>query len=459
MKILLYLFKKNLFANFFKKKIQNLISDEKFSEVFMGSIWVISARIVATALTLVINIIIVRFYGAHILGILAVINSYLVLATILTVLGTDVSILRLIPEYMTKYSVSSAFHVYKKIQLFVIVFSVGIGVILFFNSDFLAEKIFSKPNLSHYFALASVFIIFKSLMTLNTQAVRGLRLIRTFGFMHVIPHLSNLFILIPLTIFFYYLDNPIYTFLLSIVVTATFGVWIVDRSFIKRKNINDAIHEISMKDILSISLPMLMTATISFIIGQSGVLMLGMFRSETEVGYYSIAVRLARQTTIMLIAINSMAAPKFSELFHSNNINELFRVAKKSTKLIFWSTCPMILFLIFFGKTVISLLFGKEFIIAYGPLFFLVMGQLVNAISGSTSYFMNMTEHQIPLRNIMAAAAFINVILNVILIPYFGILGAGMAAMSSMVFWNIRVLIFIKKKYGMTICYFPIIRN
>jgi O-antigen/teichoic acid export membrane protein len=38
---------------------------------------------------------------------------------------------------------------------------------------------------------------------------------------------------------------------------------------------------------------MLMTAAMSFIIGQTGVIMLGMSRSEAEVGYYAIAVKLA----------------------------------------------------------------------------------------------------------------------------------------------------------------------
>ena len=60
-----------------------------------------------------------------------------------------------------------------------------------------------------------------------------------------------------------------------------------------------------------------------------------------------------------------MAAPKFSELFHYQKIDELFYVAKKSAKLIFWTTSPIIIFLIVMGKPVLSLLYGNDFVAAY----------------------------------------------------------------------------------------------
>jgi O-antigen/teichoic acid export membrane protein len=107
---------------------------------------------------------------------------------------------------------------------------------------------------------------------------------------------------------------------------------------------------------LAISFPMLMTATMAFVIGQTGVIMLGMFRSEAEVGYYAIAVKLGTLTAFILHAVNSMAAPRFSELFHSDKMDELFHVAKKSAKLIFWTTAPILLGLIVLGKPVLKIL-------------------------------------------------------------------------------------------------------
>lgn len=441
--------------NIIKLKLHNLFSDRRFSEILTGSIWALSARVVVAVLAMATSIIIARCYGADILGIVAVLNSFMTLATIFTILGTNTSLLRLIPEHMAKYSPTSAFNVYRKTHLFVAVVSILSGTILLLGSGFIAGTLFSKPHLKFYFGLGSVFIIFNSLMILNTQAVRGVRLVRAFAFMQLLPSLLKLFLLAFLTIFFFNHDNPIYAVFASNAFTAVVGAWIMNRTFKQKIAPTDVAHPMPMKDILSISLPMLMTASMTHIIAQTGVIMIGIFHSEADIGYYATAVRLATLTSFILQAVNSMAGPKFSELFHSNKLDELFYVAKKSAKLIFWTTVPILLGFIVLGKQILHIAFGSEFTIAYPALSLLVLGQFVNSISGSTGLFLNMTGNQIVFRNIVFFAAIANIGLNLLLTPKYAIIGSAIAAMSSLMLWNISILIYIKMKFGKTTGYFP----
>jgi O-antigen/teichoic acid export membrane protein len=53
-------------------------------------------------------------------------------------------------------------------------------------------------------------------------------------------------------------------------------------------------------------------------------------------------------------------------------------------------------------------------------------------------------------------AFLINVILNYLLIPEFGMNGAAFASMISMVFWNIFSVIYINKTMGILTLYLPI---
>jgi O-antigen/teichoic acid export membrane protein len=439
---------------FIKKKIHNLISDKKFSEILTGSVWALGAKVLAAVLGLITTVIIARFYGPEVLGIMAVLQSFLLLTTIFTVLGTNTSILRLIPEHLAKYSPSSAFKVYRKTQYLVLGTSLVTGCLMFFGSGFIAETIFSKPHFKPYFALAAVFIIFKSLMLLNQQAVRGLRMIKVFALMHLLPQLSKLLILTPLTIYFFHQDNPIYALMASFALTALMGAWIMDRAFKQKSTPQDSLQPMPMKDILSLSLPMFMTATMNLIIGQTGLIMVGIFRPEAEVGYYAVAVKLATLTAFILHAVNSMAAPKFSELYNSDKINELFYVARKSAKLIFWTTTPILLVFVILGKPIL-LVFGPEFVVAYLPLVLLVSGKFVSAVSGATGIFMNMTGHQNMLRNIIFIATLSNVGLNLLLTPEYGTHGAAFSAMISIAGWNIATLAYIKLKFGRTTGYFP----
>ena len=441
--------------NYIKEEYHNLTNDTRFSEILTGSAWSFSAQVVAAVLGMINSIIVARFYGTDILGVVAILNSFLMLTAIFAVLGTDKSILKLIPEHMAKYSPTSAFRVYRKTQFLVAGFSFITGTCLFFASGFVADSIFSKAHLSLFFSIAAFFVIFQSLVQLNTQAVRGLRLIKVFAFIQLLPFLSKLTILVIITTFFFNRYNPVYAMFASIATTAVAGIWIMDGTFKKKVNPSDNVQEIPLKDILRLSLPMLMTAAMYFIIGQTGVIILGAFKSEADVGYYSVAVRLATLTNFILQATGSMAAPKYSELFHNEKMNDLFHVAKKSTKLILWSTAPIMLILLLFGGYILRYIYGDEFTASYPALVILLIGYFISMASGTSELFMNMTDNQDILRNIMVAASGINIGLNLILIPGFGIYGAACAATISLAVWNIFTLVYMKKKFGWTTGYFP----
>ncbi len=437
-----------------KIKWSEFVSDKNFAEIFKGSVWAFGAQIVSTALAMLFNILIARLFGANVLGSVAMIVSFLSLATIFTVLGTNTSILRLIPEHISRYSSSSAFQVYRKVLWLVIGISVVAGTLIFIFSDFIARNFFSKPHLTQLFALSALFLPFAAISDLNLHAIRGIKLIRSFAFMQLLPALAKFSILAVLCLFTLRSSIPFYALFSSYIFTAIIGIFIILKKFHISNANDDIIHPASLKYILTLSLPMFMTSVMSFFIGQVGLLILGMFRSETEVGYYDIAVKLASLTTFILGAVNAMAAPKFSELYSKGKIYELLDLARKTSKMIFGLTFPLLLILSLGGDSILQILFGSDFSVAYIALLLLVMGQFVNSISGSVGYFMNMTGNQTVFRNIIFVGALLNIFFSLILIPKFGINGAAAATTISLIFWNIATLIFIKVKYGKIIGYF-----
>nr|WP_320193460.1 flippase [uncultured Desulfobacter sp.] len=435
----------------------NLMSNKNFSEILSGSVWALGARVISTALALIISVVVARFYGAEAVGTVAVINSFLMLASIFTVLGTDTSILRLIPEHLAKYSPTSAFKLYRKTQYMVICISAISSVFFFFSANLIADKIFSKPHLSFYFALSSGFIVFQSIMKLNTQAVRGLKLIKLFALMQFLPQVCNLFLLIVVGMLWASKDVPVYAVLFSFTITGIVGWFIMELVFNKKMEASDIVSPISWQTILSISRPMLMSTSMLFLMGQTSILMLNMFQTEADVGLYSIAVKLSSLTSFVLQAINALAAPKFSELFQTNKIDELFYVGKKTGKLIFLTTTPPLLVMLAFGKPILSVIYGPLFLGVYPVLIILIVGQFIRAMAGSTEIFLNMTGNEKALRNIMLLSTIINLCLNYLFINNFGVNGAAWATMLSIVFCNICLVIYTKIYFKNTIAYVPFI--
>jgi O-antigen/teichoic acid export membrane protein len=66
-----------------------------------------------------------------------------------------------------------------------------------------------------------------------------------------------------------------------------------------------------------------------------------------------------------------------------------------------------------------------------------------------------MTGHQVVLRNIMVSAAVINIVLNLLLAPRFGMAGAAFAVTFCIAYWNIYALVYIHRKFGKSTGYFP----
>jgi O-antigen/teichoic acid export membrane protein len=439
-----------------ERKLRSFLLDEHFCEILTGSVWIFFAKIITTALGFAFSVIVVRFYSVEVFGIVTIITSFLMIIAHISVLGTPIFILRIIPEHMVRYSPTSAYKIYHKTRFLVIGISVFTAVVIFLCANFIALKIFSKPHLSYYFAIASFFIVFRSLMLLNIEVMRGLSLVRMFSFLQILPQSFNLLFLLVFGFLSSKINVPVYSVICGYAMTSLIGWIVIENAFYKIIRPNDEISEKSISSILSISLPMLMTSIMAYIIEHTGVIMLGILRTNIEIGYYAIAVKLSSIVSFILIAISAMAGPKFSELYQYDKIDELFLVAKKSSKIIFWITTPLLLSFIVFGLPIIKIVFGEEYVVIYPALLILVIGQFISSASGATGLFMNMTGNHKVFSNIMILAAIINIGLNAFLVPYYGINGAAIAAMVCIAFWNITILIFIKTKYSKSIGYFPI---
>ena len=430
-------------------------SDKSFAETASGFVWAFGSQIVAAGVGLVVSVIVAQAYGAQMVGIVTIIQSVVIVSATIATLGANTSLLSLLPEQLAKHSLTSAFLVFGKTVALVGIVSLLLAAVLYSLADFLAAKVFQKPHLGYYFSIAAIFVVFVALSDLNTQMIRALRLIKSFAVLQVFPQLAMLIALLPMTYLYTVKDAPVYAQLFAWGLTAFFGAVVIGRHFMKAQRPEDRRGEKRLREIIEISLPMLVTTIASLMMSYTAIIVFGVFRTESELGYYAMAVKLATLVAAVLAAVNVMLAPKFAELFHRDEMSELLRLARKSAGLIFWLTAPILIVLMVFGRSILGHLYGADFEAAYPAMVCLIVGQLVNAMSGSTGVFMNMTGNQKTFRNIMLLAVTINFTMSIALIPKYGMLGAASAATLSIITWNVSTLVFIHKLYGRSIAYMP----
>ena len=195
------------------------------------------------------------------------------------------------------------------------------------------------------------------------------------------------------------------------------------------------------------ALPMLLIDSMYLINNQTDTLMLGVLTDSASVGIYSITNRGANLMNFILSVFNVSLAPTIASLHAAGEKQKLQRLVKKSANLVFLSSVPIALGLIVFGSWFLGI-FGTEFVQGHTVLTILCLGKLVNASTGAVALLLNMTGYQKYTFIGVAISAVINVILNSLLIPQWGVEGAATATAISTIIWNVLLVIFVRQRLG-----------
>ena len=105
--------------------------------------------------------------------------------------------------------------------------------------------------------------------------------------------------------------------------------------------------------------------------------------------------------------------------------------------------------LVFAPREIITVVFGKPYENGDLPMVILATGQLINAGTGAVGLLLTMTGHQIRWLAISISAFFHNGMLNWMLIPKLGLVGAAMATMVTVGTLFITALVQVRSLLGL----------
>jgi len=203
----------------------------------------------------------------------------------------------------------------------------------------------------------------------------------------------------------------------------------------------------STVEVFKTSFPMALSAIAYFIMQSIDIIILSVYEGFDQIAYYSVSVKLAMVTTLALMSVNIVIAPRIAEIYEKKELQSLQQLIKHSTRIIFLISICVLSILFFFSEEILNL-FGEGYVVAKNALIFLLAAQFFNSVSGPGAIYLNMTGRQKTLNKILIAGLAANITLNFYLIPTHGINGAAIATLLSLIIWNsiITLLIFSKDK-------------
>lgn len=397
-----------------------------------NSLKVLLLRASGILLMFLLSLFLTNSFSAEIVGQYDFVRSFLMILSGASLLGTNQAIIYYSGILTSKKSFGSIKSIYFKMNFLILIACAILYAPLLVIDKEVINQIFNKQGAYELVSLSLQGLVFYSITMLNIDTIRALKhTLISEGF-------RNIFRYTPFFIFsiiLYIIDSPEYLvlwFIYSFVVIFVISTVVV-YFFLFNKNFpKSAAHNFSSTEILRASYPMALSAISYFLMQSTDVLFISAYDTFESVAYYSIAVKLATVTALALISVNIVIAPKIASIYNDKNFYQLKLILKKATRMNVVISLPIIIILLFFSEYVLST-FGSNYILAKNALWILLIAQFFNSITGPSALYLNMTGRQKKLNVILVISLLINVVLNIILVPDFGMLGAAISTTTSFV--------------------------
>jgi len=388
--------------------------------------WVLVSSAVNLVIAFFLQIVLARWLGALDLGLYTMVVTVQEIAMLVAGLGISAALLKYVAEYQdTK---DRLFQIISSAFIISIIFGLVAGVLLYFLSGTVAS-IFGMPHLSHLLKLLAIALPLFSLFQAALGLLNGLRMMKNYTYLIIMRSCLMILLTVILVWLGFGIEGTVFGMVFSAVGGCVFGLYLSRRYL--RLTLQGFFQ--NAKNLVLFGIQLVGANAVNLIANRTDIMMIGYYLAATKVGYYSVAVTISMLLSIIPRAIQRISYPATAEYWYKKDHQSLSEMIDKSMK---YSACillPLGLGIGFFAKEIVTIIFGAEFIYAASPLCILLIARVIR---GSTvfpigSSFSGRGRPDIGLK-VDGLSTVLNIGLNIVLIPLFGIAGAAMATTISL---------------------------
>lgn len=423
--------------------------------VLQGAAQVLAIRVLGAGLTYASMVLLARWLGAYDFGIYAYVLVIVMLLGLAFSFGFSSSGLRFVSSYLARKKLQrlSGFlrHTFTIVLLLSLVGSLAAAGLLVLNRDTIGEA-YVQPML--------IGLLCVPVWTLLNQLEATAR---AFGWVHIayVPG----YVLRP----FLLTSFVGAMMLLGGKVDAVSALWAMAGAcalvaltqgvivFIgARKHLASIKPVIHARHWFAVSLSFLMIDGFRMLLDNVDVLLIGRLLDPQSVAVYFAVIRTAGLVGFVSFSVIALAVPKFAQIHSTGTRQELQTFVTEMVQLMFWPSLLAAVALAVLGPFLLSL-FGAGFGAGYPTMLVVLTGLVLRAATLPVEYLLNMTGYHRDTMRVYAVAALANVILNLLLIPAFGILGAAIATYTAMLGGNLWLHQLIRRRLGINASIFSML--
>lgn len=427
--------------------------NDSLNRIAKASLWVLAGILLSKVLTYLYRIVIARAYGPEVYGLFSL--AIIILSFVVTVssLGLYDGLLRFIPFFRGKNQSNKISYLVKFTLSINLISGILLGIILFFSADYVSVNLFHNSALIYYLKVFS-FLIPLSLFSSSLLCIlRAYELIQENS---LIQNILQNIVKFVLLLFFLMLAMGSRN---SIILSYSLGVlamliasylicrWKIKGIF-RKSNLLRKEKKILRYDLFSYSWPILFMSVIGSLFYWIDSFSIGYFKNTLEVGIYNAATPIAALFAIAPEVFLQLFYPLINKEYGRKNMKLIAQLSKQVSKWIMLVNLPLLLLIAIFPGVLINFFFGASYLAAENALRILAFGAFFSSMVVICNNLLSMCgKTKIILLNTVILSV-LNLILNAILVPRYGINGAALATSFCMALLLIIFIIQTRKYTG-----------
>lgn len=415
-----------------KTRVRAVVSAQSPRDLAQRNAFVaFGVRVVSAALLYFSQVILARLMGTFEYGVFVFVWTWVLVLGGLSHLGFGVTMIRLLPEYQVRGQLAlmrGLLSTSRRLALSVGALCTVLGA--------LALSTFGE-RLAHH----TVLPLFLALICLPGFALTDLqdgigRARGWIGIALVPPYILRPLLLLGGTLAAHFAGLPMDARTAAgAAIVATYGTLLVQSILLNRqlgRDVPPGPKAFAPNVWAKTAWPLFVIYAAELVIQNVDVLVISAVMTPVEVGKYFAAAKTMSLVMFVHYAVGSAVANRFAALNAKGDAEELKRFVADAVRWTFWPSLAAALAILALGRPLLWL-FSPTYVDAYPVMLILVGGFLVRASMGPAEFLLNMLGQQRISACVQVATAVASLVLNLILVPKFGLMGAATATAMALV--------------------------
>ena len=371
--------------------------------------------------------IITKSLGTYDYGLWAQINITVSLISPLALMGLSMSLVRFLSSETDKEKIREAVY---SILFFVTVSGLLASFLLYMFAEPLATFGFKESEATYFIQAGSLLILLNVIEPITLFYFRVFRQIKKFSYFTLVEAFGKLLLILVLLKMGYGLLGVIAAILLiqGAIILIAFLTIISQIGFVIPRFTY-------LREYLQFSLPLTPNTLVRWVTESSDRYLVTYFLGLNSVGIYSAACSFGSLIQLFVSPLQLILLPELSKLYDENNIDEVIIYMSHSLRYFLLITLPAVFGLSALAKPLLSIFTTQDFLSGWLVIPIITLSGL---LAGIVQIFVNtlliVKKTEIP-TYINFAAAILNVLINLFLIPLIGIVGAAISTLIAYSLW------------------------